>query len=328
MISLAQRILTLPCRISDAEPDKRQFALAASDRKRIADAPVVHIDEVAELFALHEKSMWHPSEFPNWAPPFDHFFVEWNQPRTWLIDGRLVTQEPCQFGFLVGAIRGRKGIEEVLSWTHAPWIAQYDIHAAEWMLIASAWGANPAKPICGAPCYLDYMAGILVRGDGACIVCFADGKRAQPETAGGDDGFTTTMLNILGFGISFMHCRHVATERIDAPLGKSRRRNHSCATGLKHYTLRIGPAVHAIRRESGVEHSNIKRALHICRGHFMHYTEARPLFGKYAGTFYCPDHVRGQVEAGRVEKEYAVHAEAAVANRSGETYVKLNHVAE
>jgi hypothetical protein len=307
MISLAQRILTLPYRVSDPDPANREVALAELDRRNIAGTPVVHIDEVAELFALHEKSMWRPSDFPNWAPPFEQFFVEWNQPRTWLINGRLVSQEPCQLGFLVGAIRDHKGIEKVVSETGAAWILQRHVDAAEWMLIASAWGTNPARPICGAPCRFDYFVGILVQRAGAYIECFTDGTMAQSEAAGGDDGFGATMLNILGFGISFMHCRGVTTERIEAPLGKSQRRSHPMGPGLKHYVLRIGPAVRAIRREASAEHSNIKRALHICRGHFMHYTEARPLFGKYAGTFYCPDHVRGQVEAGRVEKEYAVH---------------------
>jgi hypothetical protein len=284
-----------------------QRAAARAERKELAGAPVIHIDEVAALFACHEKSVWHPRDFPNWAPPFERFFVEWNQPATWLVAGRLVTNvAPSQVGFFVRAVRGSANIDAWLSHAYAPPIVSYDAGAAEWMLIASAWQSTPERPICGAPCRPDFHAGILVRADGGYLDGFMGGSAALEESRDNGSGDHVTPLNILGFGISFMHCHGVSTAQIEAPLGKTGRRRHPGTPSLKHYELRIGPAVRAIRREAGAEHSSLKRALHICRGHFMHYTEERPLFGKYAGTFYCPDHVRGHVDAGRVEKEYVV----------------------
>ena len=59
--------------------------------------------------------------------------------------------------------------------------------------------------------------------------------------------------------------------------------------------------------EGHVEKQGIKRALHICRAHFAHYTEEHPLFGKYAGTFYKPMHVRGHLKEGMVIKDYDIH---------------------
>lgn len=49
-----------------------------------------------------------------------------------------------------------------------------------------------------------------------------------------------------------------------------------------------------------------KLSLHIVRGHFARYTPERPLFGKYTGTFWMPQHVRGSPTAGVVVKDYAV----------------------
>jgi hypothetical protein len=51
-----------------------------------------------------------------------------------------------------------------------------------------------------------------------------------------------------------------------------------------------------------------KKALHIARGHFAHYTEDRPLFGKYTGTFWRPAHVRGSADFGTVKSTYKVKA--------------------
>ncbi len=45
---------------------------------------------------------------------------------------------------------------------------------------------------------------------------------------------------------------------------------------------------------------------HICRGHFKTYTEDRPLFGKYAGTFWVPATVKGNPERGVVGKDYRI----------------------
>jgi hypothetical protein len=48
--------------------------------------------------------------------------------------------------------------------------------------------------------------------------------------------------------------------------------------------------------------------LHICRGHFAHYTEDKPLFGRPGmhGRFFVPQHVRGKAENGIVLKDYEV----------------------
>jgi len=49
-------------------------------------------------------------------------------------------------------------------------------------------------------------------------------------------------------------------------------------------------------------------ALHICRGHFKTYTAERPLLGHAIGTFYWPEHVRGNPEHGIVTGSYEVNS--------------------
>jgi hypothetical protein len=50
---------------------------------------------------------------------------------------------------------------------------------------------------------------------------------------------------------------------------------------LKYHTIEIEPMKKVLRHEGRIETEGLKRALHICRGHFAHYPETEPgLFGK------------------------------------------------
>ena len=48
--------------------------------------------------------------------------------------------------------------------------------------------------------------------------------------------------------------------------------------------------------------------LHMCRGHFKTYTPERPLFGRYTGTYWWQEQMRGNAALGEIEKDYAVEA--------------------
>jgi hypothetical protein len=69
--------------------------------------------------------------------------------------------------------------------------------------------------------------------------------------------------------------------------------------------------IHAMRdillKEGDMTKSGLQKALHICRGHFRRYDEnSLGLFGKYHGTFFIPQHARGNTELGEVRKTYEV----------------------
>jgi hypothetical protein len=109
------------------------------------------------------------------------------------------------------------------------------------------------------------------------------------------------------FAISLMHCKNV--ELVDKPVSRQiRRRNERKGVPTITYkTLVIEPFKKQVRNEARqTGESELKRALHICRGHFATYSEERPLFGKYTGTFWKPMHVRGSKAIGQVIKDYKV----------------------
>lgn len=79
-------------------------------------------------------------------------------------------------------------------------------------------------------------------------------------------------------------------------------------TPLRFNTINIEPMRSVLRREGRSEESGLRRALHICRGHFATYTEDKPRFGRPGehGSFWIPQHVRGSVERGVVVSDYNV----------------------
>lgn len=114
-------------------------------------------------------------------------------------------------------------------------------------------------------------------------------------------------LTIASLCLSFMHCKNVTRieNTPDPKLQKARqRRNKPPLT--KYYTLEIEPMKRILRTEGRSEEVGLKKALHICRGHFASYSEDKPLFGKVSGRFWIPAHVRGSKDAGEVKKDYSV----------------------
>ena len=115
------------------------------------------------------------------------------------------------------------------------------------------------------------------------------------------------MVFVVMFANALTHCKNV--ELIDQPLTRQQRRRKERKNEIYYKVLVIEPFKKQVRNEAA-QHggSEIDRALHICRGHFATYTEDKPLFGKYTGTFWKPMHVRGKRSAGMVVKDYEVHA--------------------
>lgn len=109
--------------------------------------------------------------------------------------------------------------------------------------------------------------------------------------------------------ISFMNCRNVTrTETYPKRHDVREAKRRGVPLPTKYYTLQIEPMRNALSGEGGMKANGFKKALHICRGHFSHYSEDKPLFGKYSGQFWIPSHVRGSAESGKVVKDYSVKA--------------------
>lgn len=100
----------------------------------------------------------------------------------------------------------------------------------------------------------------------------------------------------------FMHCRNVrqVTQKPPEKLSRAFARRHAGKELISYRTIEIDPMRKVLVHEGGMKHNGLRRALHICRGHFKTYSPEKPLLGRTSGTFFWPSHVRGAAEEGLV----------------------------
>lgn len=112
----------------------------------------------------------------------------------------------------------------------------------------------------------------------------------------------------IAFALSLLHCRNV--ELIDGPepSRQMRRMAERRGTAAIRYKELVIDGLRQDTRPSAQHEggSDVKRALHICRGHFATYSDDNPLFGRIAGTFWRPMHTRGSDAVGRIKKTYSI----------------------
>lgn len=108
--------------------------------------------------------------------------------------------------------------------------------------------------------------------------------------------------------LNFLHCKNVFTQEnhISEKLVKANlKRGKPRPYFEKYYTLQIEPMKKILNTEGQAQSVGLKKAFHICRGHFKTY-DANPLFGKVKGTFWTPAHVKGSIEKGVIKKDYKI----------------------
>jgi hypothetical protein len=113
------------------------------------------------------------------------------------------------------------------------------------------------------------------------------------------------------FAISLMNCKNVTIQPVDVPPEVRRDRKKQGKRPLvRYHVLDIEPMRKVLRSEGQSDSVGLRRALHVCRGHFATYSEDRPLFGRPGlhGRFWMPAHVRGSAREGVVAKDYRVLA--------------------
>lgn len=131
----------------------------------------------------------------------------------------------------------------------------------------------------------------------------------SPDITATYETLFSRITNVMVLSFIFAHCKNVTLEERMPSRQQQRAAVRRGKPILKWHEIVIDP--HAARQPSTGEHranDHPKRSLHIARGHFATYTEDRPLFGKYVGTFWRPAHVRGAAEAGAVFTDYRVKA--------------------
>ena len=180
--------------------------------------------------------------------------------------------------------------------------------SATWMLLSVVYSwcdALPDWPLNRQPS----LVAMALRGDGTVIA--KSTRIAAP-------GFTATVAeavsdlvltgprNVMALAVSLCHCRNVSvtTTEVARPLQK-KRAQRGRAPVTRYHTLVIDPMRRTLDR-SVHGSGDLKKALHICRGHFKEYREGAGLFGQHGGMWWWNMHARGNPALGRLVKDYAV----------------------
>ena len=294
MARLADQIATWPMLIPRHVPPSEHSQFQEGQeriRKDVAAAVVIAADSVAEYFyAGTGQEVWGPDDLPCCAPPFPLFFVEARRPSRIFTESSGASPADClptRWGWLFKAFDSGQpsgfGLAAVLA-------------------VVSPCGGGVVAPLCGMSCDLG-GGGEIVRGP---LLWGPHPDGLEPMFARHVHSHCHGMLYSALLTLSFMNCRNVAVRDNVPPAPTARKARHLKGRAEVTYkTLEIRPMREVLRREGRSETEGLRRALHICRGHFADYT-GRGLFGKHFGRFWIPPHVRGSDVDGRVEKDYSI----------------------
>ncbi len=297
---------------------------------------VIRADNVAEYFYEgndQEFWMWR-EDYPNVAPPFDLFWVEWKQPE------RVVSREkgtherevwwPQRVGVWVHSRRARASDRDLPFDVPGAkdWLGSHfdELH---WLMEAQVWIKWQEAPI-----RLPVTAFIPVDADGR-IVAGDDGHGHIRFLGADDPGLqfaspegslnpeerreflhmaTSQQMHVPLLTLCWLNSKNVSRELYDPdtvmPKVQQKRRKHGKRPLTKYYTLKVMP----MRKTTGRcvpqrGEGGSPKAQHIRRGHFKQYGPKYGkglLFGKYEGLWFWDWRLEGDPEAGEIRKDYEV----------------------
>ena len=313
--SLAYRIMTGNFALSDFGFEYDHVALKNRCKAlahMVKKATKVRLDNVARFYVNSEKEEWDcRDDIPKWAPPFHLWFAEWQHPFGVDQLGAMVLSadvEEWTTGDMMGMLQHCTGtnFKDLLDHGSNP----AELHeGAKWITCMDLWVSSPRiggkAMLQGTQCFT------AIDKDGKWIrsiftgMGFVDGEDKHREEK---VAHVCHCERVIGLATSFMHCKNVTRGTVTEHAKPRLVRQTGCPATIKYHTINIDPMKEVLRREGGSESVGMKKALHICRGHFANYTVDKPLFGHFIGTVWRPDHVRGSLEKGKVVSSYDVTA--------------------
>lgn len=285
----------------------------ASMVDRITSATVIDASNVVEYFSQNPEKDWKWTDLPASRCPFRYALVEYKP--SWVFRpfakrvGILVSESsPLKFFGRLDSewlqAQSSMGLSQILS--DVPMLQDRTETILNFYLIALFAGKRKfVSPVAIGTLFLG-DDGRLLRSPLAQI----DREMFRHDEAAGlkDMFFDSVFPGILA--LSFMNCRNVTLEAVEPDRRINReRRKHGLKPFLRYHTINIEPMKRVLKTEGNIETEGLKRALHICRGHFATYTDS--MFGRKLEepvTVWRPAHVRGEAKQGVVLKDYRVDA--------------------
>lgn len=254
-------------------------------QQAMISAYVFFIDNVAEYYYLaSDQDEWDlEHDFINMAPPFDDMWFEWSVPSIINANGKFIDQTP---------VSGRMAMAIQVSKKDDVW-RYIGVLFVKNNLTNNQVNTFPFGTILKVDKDGEYIK------DSHCVFGDSEDKLLENYTHLSRAGLDPVLL-----AISFIHCRNVKIVPKGAGV-KSERRDRD-KPRFRYHLLEIEPMKKVIDGVAQENHTGIKMAMHICRGHFKDYRRGKGLFGKYKEVYWWDNYVRGDAELGFVDKDYIV----------------------
>jgi hypothetical protein len=274
-------------------------AYFADVKETVLSAVVIVADNVVEhYFEGTGQEHWDLTrDYPTIAPPFERFWIEAYAPSKIVSDQKGVSPfRLCRaFGMAVKA---------------DPWAPRSRHDPRRWLIQTTMYieqlNGLIVGPFASSHFALDAAGKVVEAGDATYRIFTPVCEDVPAEKCDWIRQVMTSLELPLWLAVSFMHCKNVEVTEVVPPRPKQAARRARLRPRVRYHTIDIDPMRKVLRTEGKSDEVGLRKALHICRGHFATYTPEKPLFGRVVGTFWKPLHVRGSMSEGRVESGYRV----------------------
>ena len=251
----------------------------------ILGAHVFFIDNVAEYFyEISDQEYWDlNNDFPNIAPPLNTMWFEWKG--TELINSN-------------GAIKSTQNFAKLKL---AALVKAFTNKDNGWLLFFLPFASDNNSESVKIMNFI-FMIEVSKNGqyidDTFKVATTSSNSYEQENDRSGAEGW----LFPIAMALSFIHCRNVQI----IPKGKGVHHNgrDRNAPTFRYHVLQIEPMKKVLAEKAEKNNTDIKMAVHICRGHFKDYRNGNGLFGKFKDVYWWDQQLRGDFSLGYVDKDY------------------------
>lgn len=291
------------------------------------------VDNVFSYMKSDEKTVYTWSDFPNIAPPFPRYWMEyagWHPVHGHTQTGSLIiaARYPEDRAQLLSEAReahsrsdggDTTGVNEEFFEHLRAYMQKHEALNPRWLLnfVQIERRSESDEPLDDLkhPPLVTCRTQIFVNPDGS-RTC----EEAAIQVFDQPEGWDINKHGIKLFArnapfllaTSFLHCKNVSHGEQKAPRAERRRLQRAGIEEptITYKTLVIEPMTKVLRTEGRSDEHGLKKAMHICRGHFKTFDE-KPLFGRHRGMFFWNDQVRNTESNRAVAKRYDVRADKA-----------------
>lgn len=269
----------------------------------LGEMPVIVADEIAaQIDAMPDTSAhredeysWPAADYGVVAPPFAAFFVE----ATTAIDGATV-----QRGMVVYDRTAQIRADGPVKGERVPSGTRWYLHCYPFLYSRLAGGLEDY----GSPAvllHLDDGGRLLDDPDALQVISVAPWPAAKLR----DAAYAAASIVPMALkAIGALHRRAPVEHVTPDPARQRQAQRRGEVERHSYYVLKVrphAPASPADFASIGAPARATPRE-HVVRGHFKIYTEEKPLFRRTVGTFWVPEHQRGDDAIGKITKDYEV----------------------